>query len=186
MRKPGGQLFSCHSSGETSLGKCKFSIGKVICEQGSELRPFFCLAATQRSAAAATMRDGNATPATILFHSFFRHFSSFSSIFSSLLRGKSRETMNREKISVFVHKRSQFSDFVSNFVLVSVKFRDLQYIHFQYFRPFFFFERRSVAAKGVKQRSAVAAENLERRRRRAARPQLRSLGLYQHNEHIKK
>jgi len=36
-------------------------------------------------------------------------------------------------------------------------------------------ERRSVAAKRVEQRGAVAAKNLERRRRRAPRPQLRSL-----------
>jgi hypothetical protein len=32
MGKPGGQLFSCHSSGEMSLGKCKFSMGDVIRE----------------------------------------------------------------------------------------------------------------------------------------------------------
>jgi hypothetical protein len=32
MGKPGGQLFSCHSSGEMSLGKCKFSMGDVISE----------------------------------------------------------------------------------------------------------------------------------------------------------
>ena len=32
MGKPGGQLFPCHSSGEMSLGKCKFSMGDVIHE----------------------------------------------------------------------------------------------------------------------------------------------------------
>jgi len=32
MGKPGGLFYSCHSSGEMSLGKFKFSIGDVICE----------------------------------------------------------------------------------------------------------------------------------------------------------
>jgi len=32
MGKPGGQLFSWHSWGEMSLGKCKFSIDDVIRE----------------------------------------------------------------------------------------------------------------------------------------------------------
>ena len=32
MGKPGGQLFSCHISGEMSLGKCKFSMDDVIPE----------------------------------------------------------------------------------------------------------------------------------------------------------
>ena len=38
MGNPGGQLFSCHSSGEMSLGKCKFSMGDVIRELKSSAK----------------------------------------------------------------------------------------------------------------------------------------------------
>jgi hypothetical protein len=46
------------------------------------------------------------------------------------------------------------------------------------------YERRSDAAKKVEQRGAVAAKNLERRRRRAPRPQLRTLVELESSQYI--
>jgi hypothetical protein len=41
MGKPGRQLFTCHSSGEMTLGKCKFSMRDVIREFESDAKNGF-------------------------------------------------------------------------------------------------------------------------------------------------